>query len=96
MKQLTKDYKCISENLFSYFISANHLINNFESTDIQYVPRIENQVANDLAQVALGYKISRHKLQELIEIKDKLVPIECPSTEFSLPKLVGGRRRIKF
>jgi len=76
LKQLTRVYKCMSENLFPYFVSANSLLNNFESIDIQHVPRIENQVANDLAQVASGYKISKQKLQELIEIKDKLVPTE--------------------
>jgi len=63
VKQLTKEYKCISDNLFSYFVSANSLLNNFESIDIQHVSRIENQVANDLAQVASGYKISKQKLQ---------------------------------
>jgi hypothetical protein len=65
------------------------LLNNFESIDIQHVPRIENQVANDLAQVASGYKISKQKLQELIKIKDKLVPTECPPTKLSMPKLMG-------
>jgi len=66
------------------------LLNNFESIDIQHVPRVENQVANDLAQVASGYKISKHKLQELIEIKDKWVPTKCPSTKLSVPKLMGA------
>jgi len=80
VKQLTKEYKCISENLFSYFVCANSLLNNFESISIQHVPRIVNQVANDLAQIASGYKISKQKLQELIKIIDKLIPTECPST----------------
>jgi len=65
-------------------------LNNFEVIDIQHMPRIENQVANDLAQVASGYKISKQKLQELIEIKDKLVPTECPSTKLSVPKFMGA------
>jgi len=55
VKQLTKEYKCISDNLFSYFVYANSLLNNFESFNIQHVPRIENQVANDLAQVVTPY-----------------------------------------
>jgi len=58
VKQLTREYKCISENLLSYFVSANSLLSNFESDSLQHVPRIENQVANDLAQLALGYKFS--------------------------------------
>jgi ribonuclease HI len=70
VKHLAKECKCISENLFSYFVSTISLLNNFEYIDIQHVPRIENQVANDLAQVTLGYKISKQRLQELIEIKE--------------------------
>jgi ribonuclease HI len=62
VKQLAKEYKCISENSFSYFVYAISLLNNLESVNIQHVPRIENQVANDLAQVASGYKVSKQKL----------------------------------
>jgi ribonuclease HI len=95
-KQLTKEYKCISENLLSYFVSANSLLSNFESVSFQHVPRIENQVANNLAQVASGYKISTQKLQELIKIKDKLVPIEYPLAGFSMTKHVGARKGLDF
>jgi len=49
VKQLTKEYKCISENLSSYSVSAYSLLNNFESINNQHVPIIENQVANNLA-----------------------------------------------
>jgi ribonuclease HI len=45
VKQLTKEYKCISENLLSYFVSASSLLSNFKSVSFQHVPRIENQVA---------------------------------------------------
>jgi len=91
VKQLTKEYKCISENLFYYFVYVNSLLNNFESVNIQHVPRIENQVVN-----ASGYKVFKQKLQELIKIKEKLVPIECPSTELSMAKLVGAEGESDF
>jgi len=48
------------------------------------------------AQVVSGCMISKWRLQESIEIKDKLVPTRCPSTEWLMPKFVRGRRRIKF
>ncbi|XP_058786881.1 uncharacterized protein LOC131661365 [Vicia villosa] len=38
---------------------------------IKHVPRIKNQEANDLAQIASGYKISREKLKELVEVRGK-------------------------
>jgi len=80
VKKLTKEYKCISENLIKYFVFANSLLSNFDYVNIQHVPRIENQVANDLAQVSSGYKVSKEKLKELIEIKEKLIPNDFPST----------------
>jgi len=61
VKQLTKEYECISENLLSYFVSANSLLSNLESVSLQHVARIENQVGNDMAQVASRYKISTQK-----------------------------------
>lgn len=47
-------------------------------------PRLENQEANDLAHIASGYKVSKDKLEELIEVKEKLFfpvffPQNCPS-----------------
>jgi len=60
------------------------------------VPRIENQVSNDLAQVASGYKVSKQKLQELIKIKDKLVPLEYPSMGIVHDKTYRGTERTRF
>ena len=49
VKQITKEYKCIKENLMTYFVIVNMLLRKFEYMDIQHIPRIENQEANDLA-----------------------------------------------
>lgn len=51
VKQITKKYKCIKENLMMYFVIVNRLIKRFDYVDIQHVPRPENQEANDLAQI---------------------------------------------
>ena len=58
VKQLTREYKCVKENLIIYFVTANALLKRFDQANIQHVPRIENQEANDLAQIALGYRVS--------------------------------------
>jgi ribonuclease HI len=77
-KQLTKDqYKCVKENLILYFVIANALLKRFDHANIQLVPRIENQEANHLAQITSGYKVSKVKLEELIEIKEKLVSTDA-------------------
>jgi ribonuclease HI len=49
MKQLTKEYKCVKENLIIYFATATALLKRFDRANIQHVPGIENQEANDLA-----------------------------------------------
>jgi len=90
VKQLTKEYKCVKENLIMYFVAANALLKCFTHVGIQHIPRIENQEANDLALIALGYKVSKEKLQELIEIKDKRASTETPSKKLLIPKLGGG------
>ncbi|CAJ2663632.1 unnamed protein product [Trifolium pratense] len=90
LKQLTKEYKCIKEHLIRYFVIANALLKRFDSIDIEHVPRIENQEANDLAQIASGYKVSKEKLEQLIEIKEKLISNEPMQLELSIPKLEGA------
>ena len=52
IKQITREYKCIKEHLLMYFAMAKHLLDHFEIVSITHVPRIENQEANDLAQIA--------------------------------------------
>ncbi|XP_050896875.1 uncharacterized protein LOC127103676 [Lathyrus oleraceus] len=86
IKQLTKEYKCIKENLIMYFVIANRLLKKFEYIDIKHVPRIKNQEANDLAQIASRYRISKEKLEELVEVRGKamasrLSPTNLKSTQ---------------
>ncbi|XP_028193320.1 uncharacterized protein LOC114378935 [Glycine soja] len=90
LKQLTQEYKCVNEHLAKYFVMASSLLNHFDYINIEHIPRQENQEANDLAQIASGYKMSKEKLTQLIEIKDKLVLPEPLSTKLPMPKLVGA------
>ncbi|XP_050919207.1 sugar transporter ERD6-like 6 [Lathyrus oleraceus] len=62
--------------------------------DIEHVPRIKNQEANDLAQGALGYKVARRKLKNLTEVKDKLVSSSVIRPALSMPKMVGAEKLI--
>ena len=49
IKQITKEYKCVKENLIMYFVIANKLLRMFEMVSIRHIPRLKNQEANDLA-----------------------------------------------
>ena len=69
---------------------ASSLLNCFDHIVVEHVPRLKNQEANDLAQIASGYKMSKEKLTQLIEIKEKMVLQEPISEQLSMPKLVGA------
>src|SRR3954464_7320042 len=71
IKQLTKEYKCIKENLIMNFIIVNRLLKKFEYVDLNHVPRLQNQEANDLAQLASGYRVSKNKFEELIQVRGR-------------------------
>lgn len=58
-KQISKEYKCVKENLIMNFVIANRLLRRFETISAQHIPRIKNQEANDLAQINSRYKFSK-------------------------------------
>ena len=53
---------------------------------IRHIPRLENQVANYLALISSGYKISKEKLHKVIEVRGKvvvtrLIPLDLEKTK---------------
>lgn len=88
IKQVTHEYKCINGSLLKYFVTATRLLEYFEVADIRHVPRSENQEANELAQVSSGYKMSKSKLQDMIEVQGKMVS-SMPPTEDVLDENVS-------
>ncbi|XP_057432109.1 uncharacterized protein LOC130724857 [Lotus japonicus] len=74
IKQLTKEYKCVSENLAKYYVKATSLLAKFDHAGVIHIPRINNQEANELAQIASGYMVDKDRLEELIKVKEKLNP----------------------
>lgn len=69
-----------------YFIIASQLFKKFEMVYIRRIPRIENMIANDLAQIASGYKISKERLHKAIEVRGKvvatrLIPLDLEKTK---------------
>jgi len=64
-------------------------LKRFDRANIQHIPRIENQEANDLAQISSGYRISEIKFEELIKIREKLALKKLALDKLSIPKLGG-------
>ncbi|XP_050890097.1 uncharacterized protein LOC127095453 [Lathyrus oleraceus] len=87
IKQITKEYRCVKENLIMYFIIASLLLKRFEMVYIRHIPRLENQVANDLAQIAFGYKIAKEKLHKVIEVRGKVVATRLMPLDLEKTKL---------
>lgn len=73
VKQITREYKCIKGSLLKHFVTATQLLEQFEVTNTRHIPKNENQEANELAQIASGYKMSRSRLQDMIEVREKMV-----------------------
>lgn len=81
IKQVTREYKCIKGSLLKYFVTTTRLLKHFEIADIRHVLGNENQEANELAQVASGYKMSKSKFQEMIEVREKMVSSTLPTED---------------
>jgi hypothetical protein len=56
ISQLTEEYKCESELLFPLWVQCQELIAQFRYINLYWIPRAQNTEANDLAQLASGYK----------------------------------------
>ena len=56
ISQLTEEYKCESESLFPLWMQCRELMTQFRYINFYWIPRSQNTEANDLAQMASGYK----------------------------------------
>ena len=56
--QLIGEYKCNSLFLAPYSTTSTKLLDSFHYVDFEYVPRESNWEVDELAQVALGVKMS--------------------------------------
>src|SRR4051812_25781886 len=56
ISQLTEEYKCESESLFPLWMQCRELMTHFRFINFNWIPRSQNTEANDLAQMASGYK----------------------------------------
>ncbi|XP_072060300.1 uncharacterized protein [Arachis hypogaea] len=75
VRQVSLEYRCVSENLRKYFNVTTELLSKFDSVIVRHVPRELNQEANELAQIASRYKIKPSTLEKLVRIKDIFMPL---------------------
>lgn len=87
VNQITKEYKCIKDNLIMYLAIINRLIKCFDFMDIQHIPKSENHEANEMAQISLGYKVPKERLKYLIEVRGRVQAIRLSPSDLTLTKL---------
>jgi hypothetical protein len=59
VQQILGEYQCLDGTLNDYLKRCWDIIHSFYEFDIQYISRIENSRANDLAHEASGYQITQ-------------------------------------
>ncbi|XP_072080962.1 uncharacterized protein [Arachis hypogaea] len=74
LKQLSKEFKCNNERLQKYLTTAWELLTSFQKISLVHIPRIQNEMANELAQITSKYKIGPGTLKNLASIHQILVP----------------------
>jgi ribonuclease HI len=56
ISQLTEEYRCESESLFLLWVQCQELMAQLRYINFYWILRAQNSEANDLAQMASGYK----------------------------------------
>jgi ribonuclease HI len=56
ISQLIEEYRCESESLLPLWVQCQELMAQFRYINFYWIPRTRNSEANDLAQMASGYK----------------------------------------
>ncbi|KAI5330336.1 hypothetical protein L3X38_029734 [Prunus dulcis] len=74
LKQIAGEYKCLSPSLAVYLVAARNLLTEFREATWEHIPREENFVANELAQVASGVQMPEDCVQRIIKIGRKSLP----------------------
>ncbi|XP_016195246.1 uncharacterized protein LOC107636237 [Arachis ipaensis] len=76
LKQLSKEFKCNNEKFQKYLATAWELLTSFRKVFLVHIPRIHNEIANELAQIVSRYRIGLETLRKLASIHQILVPAD--------------------
>jgi ribonuclease HI len=71
ISQLTEEYRCESESLFPLWVQCQELMAQFRYINFYWIPRARNSEANDLSQMASGYKAVAHGTDHQVHLLDQ-------------------------
>lgn len=72
MNQLKGEYQCLNKKLIKFYTLAKGLLDNFPDHELMHIRRSHNVEANELAQMAYGYRIIK-VLAKLISSEIKVL-----------------------
>ena len=70
ISQLTEEYRCESETLFPIWMQCRELMSQFRYINFHWICRTLNNEANDLAQMASGYKEIADGVDEEVQFRN--------------------------
>lgn len=73
LQQVSKEYKCHSETLMRYYMRIIELMQRFMKVMLEFVLRIENHAANELALIASRLKIPDRFIERTIKVERKVL-----------------------
>jgi hypothetical protein len=73
-----------------YTVIANRFLKEFDNVAFRHIPRVENQEAYDLAQLASGYKVSKEKLEKAIEVRGRVISTKLSPSDLESIRLGYG------
>jgi hypothetical protein len=71
ISQLIEEYRCESKSLFPLWVQCQELMAQFRYINFYWIPRTRNLKANDLAQMASGYKAVAGKTNFQVHLLDQ-------------------------
>jgi ribonuclease HI len=71
ISQLTEEYRCESKLLFPLWVQCQELMAQFRYINFYWIPRVQNSEANDLAQMASGYKAVADRTNLQVHLLDQ-------------------------
>jgi hypothetical protein len=72
ISQLTEEYRCESELLFPLCVQCQELMVQFRYINFYWIPRTQNLEANDLTQMASGYKAMVDRADLQVHLLDQI------------------------
>ncbi|XP_059654491.1 uncharacterized protein LOC132301237 [Cornus florida] len=74
INQISEDFRCLNWQLRPFHSLVTQLVNQFHNVTLEYRPKAMNKIANDLAQIASGVRVSSGMKEKIMRITRRSLP----------------------